>query len=162
MSVDSEDATLFAELCDLDFSQLSFPNSCLFWEAVSIIPKTYGLRYDAFVRIYFAAVFILVSLSWFATSFATQRERPAAQLYRRYCVSCHGNDGRAKTSKGKFSHARDLADAQWQGEVSDERIFNSIMNGRNVRGNMPSFSNKLKEKEVDSLVGFVRGLKAPE
>ena len=120
------------------------------------------VRYDADVRIYFAALFILVSLSSFASTAATPKARTAAQLYRRYCVSCHGNDGRAKTSKGKFSHARDLADAQWQTEVSDERIFNSIMNGRNVRGNMPSFSNKLNEKEADSLVGFVRRLKGPE
>jgi mono/diheme cytochrome c family protein len=85
--------------------------------------------------------------------------RTAPQLYRKYCVSCHGSDGRAKTSKGKFSHARDLTEAQWQEEVSDARIFNSIMNGRNVRGNMPAFSNKLSEKEVDSLVEFVRRLK---
>ena len=86
--------------------------------------------------------------------------RPASQMYRRYCVSCHGSDGKAKTSKGKYSHARDLTDAQWHADVSDERIFNSIMNGRNVRGNMPAFSDKLKENDVDSLVSFVRGLKA--
>lgn len=89
-------------------------------------------------------------------------ERPASQLYRRYCVSCHGSDGRAKTSKGKFSHARDLSDPQWQSEVSDERIFNSILNGRNVRGNMPPFNAKMNEKEVDSLVDFVRKLKGPQ
>lgn len=89
-------------------------------------------------------------------------ERPAAQVYRRYCVSCHGTDGRAQTSKGKFNHARDLSDVQWQAEVSDERIFNSIMNGRNVRGNMPPFANKITEKEVNSLVEFVRRLKGPE
>ena len=162
MSEDSEDATLFTELVDLDFSQLSFPNSCLFWEAVSIIPKTSCVRYDAVVRIYFAALLIFVGVSSIGSYAATQRSRSAPQLYRRHCVSCHGNDGRAKTSKGKFSHARDLADAQWQANVSDERIFNSIMNGRNVRGNMPAFSNKLNEKEVNSLVGFVRGLKGPE
>lgn len=162
MSENSEDATLFTELVDLDFSQLSFPNSCLYWEAVSIIPKTSWLRYDALVRFYFAALFIFVSLSSFSSYAAAPKTRPPTQLYRRYCVSCHGNDGRAKTSKGKFSHARDLTDAQWQIEVSDERIFNSIMNGRNVRGNMPAFSDKIKEKEVDSLVGFVRKLKGPE
>lgn len=88
--------------------------------------------------------------------------RSAEQVYRRYCISCHGSDGRAKTSKGKYNHARDLSDAQWQAEVSDERIFNSIMNGRNVRGNMPPFSNKLKEKEINSLVDFVRRLKGRE
>ena len=86
--------------------------------------------------------------------------RSAPQLYRKYCVSCHGSDGRAKTSKGKFSHARDLTDAQWQDEVTDERIFNSIMNGRSARGNMPAFSNKIDQKEAESLVNFVRRLRA--
>jgi len=85
--------------------------------------------------------------------------RTAPQLYRRYCVSCHGSDGRAKTSKGKFSHARDLTDAQWHDDVSDERIFNSIMNGRNVRGNMHAFSDKIKQTEAESLVNFVRRMR---
>jgi len=83
---------------------------------------------------------------------------------RRSCIGAHRcrdrtRNGRAKTSKGKFSHARDLSDAPWQADVSDERIFNSIMNGRNVRGNMPAFANKLNEKEANSLVEFVRRLK---
>ena len=43
--------------------------------------------------------------------------------------------------------------------VSDERIFNWIMNGRDIGGNMPAFGNKLNEKEINSLVTFVRGLK---
>jgi len=112
------------------------------------------------MRIYSLALVIPICLSSFvspepASSFA----RPPAQLYRRYCVSCHGTDGKAKTSKGKYSHARDLTDAEWQADVSDERIFNSIMNGRNLRGNMPAFANKLNEVEVNSLVTFVRGLK---
>ena len=110
------------------------------------------------------ASLILVCLSPFALHVTAEPEppRPAAQMYRRYCVSCHGSDWRAKTSKGKFSHARDLTDPTWQDEVSDERIFNSIMNGRNVRGNMPAFANKLDEKEVNSLVDFVRRLKGPQ
>lgn len=85
--------------------------------------------------------------------------RTVSQLYRRHCVSCHGSNGRSKTKKGKYNHARDLTDAQWQNDVTDERLFNSIMNGRNVRGNMPAFSNKLTEKEIDSLVSFVRKFK---
>jgi mono/diheme cytochrome c family protein len=114
------------------------------------------------MRIHALALFSLVYLSLFAAHAAGSNVRPAAQLYRRHCVSCHGTDGRAKTSKGKFSHARDLSDAQWQADVSDERIFNSIMNGRNVRGNMPAFANKLNEKEVNSLVEFVRQLKGSQ
>jgi mono/diheme cytochrome c family protein len=104
---------------------------------------------------------VVILLACFAVS-ANQRNkggRSAPELYGRHCASCHGTDGRAKTSKGKFSHARDLTDAKWQDDVSDERIFNSIMNGRNVRGNMPALSDKLNEKEVDSIVSQVRKFK---
>jgi cytochrome c6 len=86
-------------------------------------------------------------------------QRSAKLLYRQQCSKCHGPDGRALTSKGKFSHARDLADAKWQDEVTDERIFNSIMNGRSVRGNMPSFGDRFSEAEINALVKFVRDLK---
>ena len=106
--------------------------------------------------VYIAFVFLL---TWASAAPITSKERPAPQLYRRYCVSCHGNDGKAKTSKGRFSHARDLTDPQWHADVSDERIFNSIMNGRDISGNMPAFANKMNEKEINSLVTFVRGLK---
>jgi mono/diheme cytochrome c family protein len=110
------------------------------------------------MRVVSLGLFVLVCLAPFVFA-GNNYDRPAAQLYRRHCTSCHGNNGRAQTSKGKFSHARDLSDAQWQADVSDERIFNSIMNGRKVRGNMPAFANKMNEKEADALVNFVRGLK---
>ena len=118
--------------------------------------------YSAVFIIFVAALAGVAGFEGVAVSASTQRNdtaRSAAQLYRRYCISCHGSDGRAKTSKGKFSHARDFTDGQWQDDVTDERLFNSIMNGRNVRGNMPAFSNKLNQKEADSLVNFVRGLR---
>ena len=108
----------------------------------------------------FIAAFIVSLTGHFAVKANSSNVRTAPQLYRKYCVSCHGRDGRAKTSKGKFSHARDLTDAQWQDEVTDERIFNSIMNGRSVRGNMPLFSNKIDQKEAESLVNFVRRFRA--
>ena len=113
------------------------------------------------MRTYTLMLLAFVGLSSFASAepAAPSKARTAAHLYRRYCVSCHGNDGKAKTSKGRFSHARDLTDPQWHTDVSDERIFNSIMNGRDVSGNMPAFSKKMNEKEVESLVTFVRGLK---
>src|SRR6185295_14941038 len=113
----------------------------------------------ASMRIYVLAVAAMIVLAGFVRESRGDNPRPASQTYRRYCVSCHGLDGKATTSKGKFSHARNLTDAEWQGDVSDERIFNSIMNGRNVRGNMPPFGQKLKEDEINSLVTFVRQLK---
>ena len=109
---------------------------------------------------YSLGLLIVISLSLFAKAEAvSDNARPAAQLYRRHCVSCHGTDGKAKTSKGKYSHARNLTEADWQADVSDERIFNSINNGRNQRGNMPAFGHKLSEQEINSLVTFIRGMK---
>ena len=119
--------------------------------------------YDGFVmRVYFAVLAAtMFCLPLFVHAFRMDAA-PASRLYRRHCVSCHGHDGKAQTSKGKFSHARDLTDGQWQADVSDERLFNSIMNGRNVRGNMPAFADKLNEREANSLVNFVRTFKAQQ
>jgi len=69
------------------------------------------------------------------------------------CSSCHGKDGRAKSLHAKHVHARDLTDAAWQNEVTDERLFNSISNGRNK---MPAFKKKLSEAQIDELVAYVR------
>ena len=79
----------------------------------------------------------------------------AASLYNRQCAKCHGRDGRSKTSKGRATHARDLTSGEWQDNVSDERIYNSISNGK---GKMPAFK-KLSESEIDSLVNYVRRLR---
>lgn len=94
-----------------------------------------------------------------ATYYEPNYKRPAAEVYKKYCTECHGSDGRSQVKKGRRSHARDLSDAQWQDDVSDERIFNSIMNGRNVRGNMPAFSKQITAEEADELVTYVRQLK---
>ena len=53
------------------------------------------------------------------------------------CAKCHGKDGRARTTRGRLSHARDLTSAGWQNEVSDERLFNSIIKGKGK--NMPAY-----------------------
>ena len=85
-------------------------------------------------------------------------ERTSTALYAKNCASCHGKDGRSKTVKAKFNKARNLTEIGWQDAVSDERIFNSIANGRG--GKMPAFSKKMTEAEIDSLVLLVRGLRS--
>jgi cytochrome c6 len=80
----------------------------------------------------------------------------AAQLYTKHCASCHGKDGRSKTIKGKLKHSRDLTDREWHEKVSDERIFNSINNGK---GKMPGYAKKLSEEQIESLATYVRALK---
>ena len=86
-----------------------------------------------------------------------QNNSDARELFGEHCAICHGNDGRAKTSRGKRTHARNLTDAEWQDSVSDERIFNSINNGRG--SDMPRFNKKLSDSQIDALVSYVRKFK---
>lgn len=72
------------------------------------------------------------------------------------CANCHGRDGRGRTSRGRRAHARDMTDGNWQNDVTDERLFNSISNGRNK---MPAFKKELSEARIDALVGYVRRMK---
>jgi cytochrome c6 len=81
----------------------------------------------------------------------------AAAIYAKDCAVCHGRDGRGKTTKGRFTHARDLSNAEWQNNVTDERMFNSISNGKGK--GMPAFSKKLSDAEIDSLVPYIRRFK---
>ena len=80
----------------------------------------------------------------------------AASLYNNKCAECHGKDGRSHTFRGRHTHSRDLADSQWQDQVSDERIYNSIAQGK---GKMPAFGKKLADADINSLVTYVRSLK---
>ena len=80
----------------------------------------------------------------------------AGTIYSRQCVSCHGRDGRARTRKGRQTRARDMTDASWQDDVSDERLFNSISNGR---GKMPAFRKKVSENDIDTLVAYIRRMR---
>ncbi|HZH91136.1 MAG TPA: c-type cytochrome [Pyrinomonadaceae bacterium] len=92
-----------------------------------------------------------------ATAQAGKTERDARLIFDGKCATCHGRDGRAKTLKAKFNKARDLTDAAWQAEASDERIYNSISNGRGKK--MPALAKKLSRAEMEALVVHVRSLK---
>lgn len=87
---------------------------------------------------------------------STQRLRDGDEIFLKYCASCHGKDGRAKTLKAKFNHARNLSNPTWQAVVSDEHMYESILRGK---GRMPAFAKKLSVNEIAALVTYVRVLK---
>jgi mono/diheme cytochrome c family protein len=118
-------------------------------------------RTKSMAHVFSVAIFVVLFAAMLSGRAMTSEARNVsarspAELYAKNCASCHGKDGRAKTLKGKLKHARDLTDPTWQGNVGEERIFNSIMNGK---GKMPAYSKKLSEQEIDSLVTYVRALK---
>lgn len=111
------------------------------------------------------AIILIILLATFAVAVADRPGRTAsinvaapadaASLFNSQCAQCHGRDGRAKTKRGRQTHTRDITGAEWQDDVSDERIFNSISRGK---GKMPAFK-KLSDAQIDSLVKYVRQLR---
>lgn len=108
------------------------------------------------IGIVFASIYSVYSASFVTEKNIAQKAADASVLFEKHCDTCHGKDGRAKTFKAKFNHARNLTDAKWQTEVNDERLFNSISNGK---GKMPAWGKKLSEAQINSLVAYVRSLK---
>src|SRR5882724_7203105 len=83
------------------------------------------------------------------TELGTPSTADASGVYNGKCAKCHGQDGRGKTIRGKIDHARDLTDGHWQDDVTDERLYNSISNGR---GKMPGFKKNLSDDQINALV----------
>ncbi|HKP38678.1 MAG TPA: cytochrome c [Pyrinomonadaceae bacterium] len=100
--------------------------------------------------------------AWLGAAFSltvrqnSQRVVDSDDLFLKNCASCHGRDGRAKTFKAKFNHARNLTDSKWQTAISDEHMYESILRGN---GKMPAFDKKLSKTEIGALVTYVRQLK---
>jgi mono/diheme cytochrome c family protein len=113
-----------------------------------------GIGYIAVIIISIAGIGLAASMSRAASPAAGGGD--AKSVYDSKCASCHGRDGRAKSLHAKHEKARDLTTAEWQDSVSDERIYNSISNGK---GKMPSFKKKLSDAQMDELVNYVRRLR---
>jgi mono/diheme cytochrome c family protein len=98
------------------------------------------------------AVFGLVAvlgLSAYAT------EPHPSELYKQYCVKCHGEDGKGDTPKGKQLMARNFTDAEWQAGESDAELIKSVTKGKE---DMPPWGKKLTAAQIESLVkNDVRG-----
>lgn len=105
-----------------------------------------------------AFLMFVIAGVWFhaATTSAFASADDGGATYNKKCAKCHGKDGRGKTFWGKHTHARDLTESGWQNDVTDERLFNSITNGR---GKMPAFKKSLNENQIDGLVNYVRRLR---
>ena len=102
-------------------------------------------------------IVLATAVKFFGTSAqANSTAADAAATYNSKCAKCHGRDGRSKTFWGRRTHSRDLSGGEWQNDVSDERIYNSISNGK---GKMPAFKKSLTDSQINELVNYVRRLR---
>lgn len=85
----------------------------------------------------------------------------AEQNWTKNCAACHGKDGRGETKAGKKAGTKDMTDAKYQEQITDEKAINSIKNGIKEDGKekMKPFAAKLTDDEIKELVAKVRSFK---
>jgi cytochrome c oxidase cbb3-type subunit 3 len=74
--------------------------------------------------------------------------------WRQQCSGCHGASGRGDGQMGPMLQVRDLTDATWQSQVTNEQIAVTIKSGKNK---MPKFD--LPDPVIQGLVARIRSLK---
>jgi mono/diheme cytochrome c family protein len=94
---------------------------------------------------------------------AAQAADKVERAWQSKCASCHGDDGKAQTKKGKDMGVKDVTTAAWQKEYTDEKIKKGIEEGASImkdgkKQEMEGYKDKLKPEIIDGLVKHMRSL----
>jgi cytochrome c oxidase cbb3-type subunit 3 len=78
------------------------------------------------------------------------------QYYARFCVKCHGMNGKGDTEMREFlsTHPSDLTDGQWKYGDKDGNIFLVIKNGTTY--DMTAFKDILDDEKTWNVVNYLR------
>jgi len=106
----------------------------------------------------------LLALAFPPAARAGGPDKKTERLWKSKCASCHGEDGKADTEKGKQMKVGDLTSAEFQKKRTDEEMKKVINEGfkvekDGVKKEMDPYKEELKPDQVDALVAFIRGLK---
>jgi mono/diheme cytochrome c family protein len=82
------------------------------------------------------------------------RIRVAVGLYRQFCLTCHGVDGRGQEIRRSMPAVPDFTGRSWQEGSSNAQIAVSILEGKGTL--MPSFRGRLNESDAQDLTAYVR------
>ena len=77
-------------------------------------------------------------------------------LFKTNCALCHGDDG-AGTELGKRFKVKDLRSK----EVQDKSSADLALVVHDGKDNMPPFGKRLDDKQIESLIGYIRHLATP-
>jgi quinol-cytochrome oxidoreductase complex cytochrome b subunit/cytochrome c len=87
---------------------------------------------------------------------AAARLGAAADLYRQYCLTCHGSDGKGRDLKSVMPSIPDFSSAAWQKQTSTAQIMVGILEGKGSL--MPSFRGRVGEDQAPDLAAYLRAL----
>lgn len=76
-------------------------------------------------------------------------------LYGKKCAVCHGQDGAAKTAKGRKAKTKDVRLPEVQ-KMSDKEWADIIVKGKG--DNMDSYRKELSDDQIHALVQYMREL----
>ena len=113
----------------------------------------------------------LLALLLFALAMPAQATNPGpstpesvasgGKLYARYCVTCHGKEGKGDGLGGAKLEPKpsNLTDAEWKHGPTDGEIFQVIHDGAKNTG-MRAFGSRMTERELWDVVNYIRTLSA--
>jgi len=90
---------------------------------------------------------------WYWIRCPDQEKRVVVGRYNRYCIRCHGVDGRGVWD---IPDVPNFTNARWQATRSDRRLACSILEGKGAV--MPPFRGALSLEEAWALARYVRTL----
>jgi mono/diheme cytochrome c family protein len=82
------------------------------------------------------------------------RTRAATVLFRQYCLSCHGIDGRGLDIKPAMPTIPDFTSRAWQEGIRDPQLGVSILDGKGTL--MPAFRGRVTDEQARDLGAYVR------
>ena len=99
-------------------------------------------------------------------SAATPAPVQADALYKQYCASCHGPEGKGNGPAAAALPMKpaDHANPAVMGKISDAELFKAIKEGGQAVGKspaMPPWGGTLKDEQIRALVAYVRSLAKP-
>jgi mono/diheme cytochrome c family protein len=89
--------------------------------------------------------------TWYWLHSPEEEKRIVAALYNRYCIRCHGVDGRGVWD---IPGIPNFTDVRWQGSRSDAQIARIILEGRGAV--MPPFRGALSLEEAWAMGRYLR------
>jgi mono/diheme cytochrome c family protein len=88
---------------------------------------------------------------WYWMRSPDQEQRVTMAHYNRYCIRCHGVDGRGVWD---IPDVPDFTDPRWQNSRPDPQIVNILMEGRGAV--MPTFRGTLSLDEAWAMARYLR------